>query len=779
MIYEKNVNLSRLESIQRTLFKPPENSLSKLGYDRIDHLQTNRIITYHVTYTGVVTRLYALVAPIFALLDVVQFTGKFLYHAITLNFKSALYAICNCAKVLQLFLVNILVWIPSIIVPSHFLRNERCWADIQKAATIKNIEQSDGFKNLQNGVDGLERVLKEEVSAFVLDDATRALGNKCVEEMIRSLPQDLSKAMPIASSYVRMITDLLVTATTNSMHFTQKEEFLALFKELVQIQDPEFKEAFFALMLTQQASLKELTKRDEENTPLLLVFVLRLLTDSSPRITKTSKLAQHNYFVGIRHQRAFLKVLLLLQETSLTKEQNNRVLDSFALLFPAPAAKDDSAKKFKMIEGKNLVKLAKNREKVAGLELSLQGLSPENPRFAQVSKQLADLSGRFNEINAEISNARASIQSHENAAIGRGDRMAPPDITRGLQNLTIILRLPSKEMIEHIIDSLSLDESDGKRYTSLSDDQILKDLFSKVFAFDEQSSQNMNALLELRAPEALLKFHLRLMEYTGADRAEVLAKNKEVILSILQGTYWKSRFNTENNPHLKQIFSSRTDLANKWTAENPVVSKVQDLVPNASDQYKGCEITISKDPSDTLLIGDDLKHCLNLNGRLTRLPGILAFLADGKTQMIVAKAVNNGPSLAQTLIMLLWDETKKQPVLFLEQTYFKGIESGDYTLENASIAYAKQMAKNLGVDLVVSDYQNSDPKATVVGKEYEGSVISLKTSSPIEYVYSFNTIVKPPYTMGQCYRVDDSASSSIPVAPMATVATASRGSADF
>jgi hypothetical protein len=103
--------------------------------------------------------------------------------------------------------------------------------------------------------------------------------------------------------------------------------------------------------------------------------------------------------------------------------------------------------------------------------------------------------------------------------------------------------------------------------------------------------------------------------------------------------------------------------------------------------------------------------------------------------------------------MLLWDGTKNQPVLLLEETFFKGKEEEDYTLENASIAYARQMAKDLGVELVVSVYNNSDPNTSIIGKQYKGSVVSLKTCSPIEYVYSFNSIVKPPYAMGQCYVV--------------------------
>jgi hypothetical protein len=190
---------------------------------------------------------------------------------------------------------------------------------------------------------------------------------------------------------------------------------------------------------------------------------------------------------------------------------------------------------------------------------------------------------------------------------------------------------------------------------------------------------------------------------------------------------------------------------NKWMDKNPKRCKVHELTPNASDYFKDCEVTLAQDPSDIVLFGDDLRHCLNLNGRLNRVLGLFAFLVNGKTHMIVAKSSRKGASIAQVPILLLWDETKKQPVLFLELMYFKGKERNDFTLENALLAYAKQMSAALEVPLVVSGYKNDDPNTSVVGEEYQGSIVSLKTSSPFEYVDSIGRLVKPPYSLGRCY----------------------------
>ena len=79
--------------------------------------------------------------------------------------------------------------------------------------------------------------------------------------------------------------------------------------------------------------------------------------------------------------------------------------------------------------------------------------------------------------------------------------------------------------------------------------------------------------------------------------------------------------------------------------------KVKDLIPTAPESCRDFEIIDTKDPSDFLLIGVEAHNCMNLNGRLYRVKGLLGFLLDGKTHEIVAKDAkgsDKGPSRIAT-----------------------------------------------------------------------------------------------------------------------------------
>ena len=113
--------------------------------------------------------------------------------------------------------------------------------------------------------------------------------------------------------------------------------------------------------------------------------------------------------------------------------------------------------------------------------------------------------------------------------------------------------------------------------------------------------------------------------------------------------------------------------------------------------------------------------------------------------------MQKGAIKAQAELQLMWDDKNKRPVLFLEElcTALDRKEEGSKAICKAIVEYAKKRAEALGLDLVTRYEEKNgmlDPEKPSL--PYEGTVTSLGSSSPIEYVNTYFDIINGPYSVG-------------------------------
>ena len=286
----------------------------------------------------------------------------------------------------------------------------------------------------------------------------------------------------------------------------------------------------------------------------------------------------------------------------------------------------------------------------------------------------------------------------------------------------------------------------------LFDEKIVTDVFVEVFELGAIPEDAFQKIKDLRTPWALVAFYSRLSEAKSKYREKLIACSKAVVESLLDGSYEELRHQTETNPTLQKVFEAQEGLREKWMnpPQNMIVS---DLYPEASTRFSDFEVIDATDPSDILLIGNDMHTCVHLGGRIERVTGMSAFIRDGKIHTLLVKD-NAGKTVAETPLQLMWDEENQKPVLFVEQANFLGAENSDYSLEHALYNYAKKRSEDLGIELVTV-YKMKDPSGKLMSKDkYKGKVGSLGSSSPIEYVNRFFKNFSGAYDLSQTYLVN-------------------------
>ncbi len=143
------------------------------------------------------------------------------------------------------------------------------------------------------------------------------------------------------------------------------------------------------------------------------------------------------------------------------------------------------------------------------------------------------------------------------------------------------------------------------------------------------------------------------------------------------------------------------------------------------------------DPIDILLCGTEVANsCQNVNADISTNKGLLGYLMDGKSKVLVIKNDKDSHSkiLARCLLRLLWDDEEKKPVLYMDKLYPSKIsEKHIQALE----FIAKKKANLLNLPLLSKHG---------TGKPYN-SVKSLGSSAPWEYSDNAGGITNGTYTL--------------------------------
>lgn len=441
-------------------------------------------------------------------------------------------------------------------------------------------------------------------------------------------------------------------------------------------------------------------------------------------------------------------------------------IEFFETMYTSLQSTDDADTQEKFIKEAEEQYLAKKLQKLAqnenmpddkrprmkkGIESSNAKLFNEirkNGPNGRQPRQITGLVSKLRKTNGNISKIEDRIHAHEEASDIENVVKVTVDPTKfandGIKNLTTVLSLNDETLIASVVDNIGKD----KKYPTLASKEIISDLFISTFELENTNKEKLYDSLEhLRAPAALIKFHNRIKKYPSKHREAISEASRAVVDSVIAGTFWEDRHSIEDNPHLARVFDGRPKLFEQWCT--PEVTTIGELIADVSDKYAGLKVIDATDPTDIYKVGDDLNTCVNLDGRLHKIVGMLGLVKDGKNHSLLVKS-DDGETLAETQLQLMWDKENNKPVLYLEEANYVGQNEGDHTLETALIEFAKKKAADMGLDLV-SQWDTHKKDTTILGDEYDGTVSSLGSSSPIEFVNSLHENYTRPYSIGKTY----------------------------
>ncbi len=724
--YNYNTGLSGFEKANKCMFSTPRGSLCRWGVDKIDHYYKNEIVNINYWKSFTVRRIISCAIPLFALLDTIRFAGEALFRFVTLHPKDTLYVIAHCAKSMQLFISTVLAIPLAQASPQYVYKSDRMWNERQKDNLIgflKDKLKKANDKDPKSEKSNLRDVLLEVTKNAVHREASKQTFDQIVDMIVDEYPEKQSYSEVVSDSYIEFFSNMIVSASSKNIKINpENRDLQTLIQEIVKLRAPEFRlkligEVFESIESNPQyfEGLNEL----KNYSHVIPYYLLKHLTKDSEVIKCFSDIFESRPMKDNTRIKKLINNLFDIVNLDIKGDDKERMLKHFIAAY-----KQDE-------EEKNINGQIGNLNRRLGREKRKLKRSKKNEKLkAEIQKKVDELVKSKNELEKKIKTTGKT--SH---------------LDNAMKNLSIILFLDS-EYVVNILNELDK----GEQYSLLSDKKMITSLYTKLFDLDEEQEAKLDEVLKLRAPWALIKFHLRLLEYPGKTHDEVLKTEKEIFLSILEGNIQNLRFNTENNPHLETVFAYREELKGQWR-DTPTI-KIKDLIDNSHKKYQNYQVMAAKDPTDLILIGNELKTCVNLSGRVERVTGLLGYLRDGRTHQILVKSSPTSPSVASSRLQIFWDDKNNKPVLYLDEVIFLGQNTESYDLEKSIYAYAKKYAADLRLDLV-STWVNKDPSVTYLGGGYRGTVKCLGSSSPIEYINFYHENHTKPFTItGACVLSD-------------------------
>lgn len=751
MIIKGDIGLSKAQTIQRNVLATPNGSCTRWAARKIDYYEKNQIIKVNMGYAKTMQRIIVFTMPIFAFLDIAQFGGKLFFHAVTLNPKLALHDLYGCLRSHLLFLLTIPLAPVACANPISVYRTKKEWENIMSsnfAGQMKHLWEAElNDKDIK-----LKSIFKEMIDKHIKDPVKKEWMNEMVGVMLEEVEKAQGeKKQIVGEEYLRIFALLTVKCATGhipEIDINRKKIATAL----IEFRDPELRITLLADMLNDKA---ENSIPLDDSIPIkqcVPIYLLHKIT-SSPEI--------HDHFKKMLNNHAFREhtaiadlshMLYDLLDSDLSKELKERALlllmdcydadlkNSAANKEANEAAKPKFSPKKLQTQKKNKEKLIKDKEK------RLQELG--NNDDTQATHTRTQLQNNIGALKKEISAIDATLEELKKSSSESPVstcKFPEDNLIKGMRMVSILSLIDSQEIVQPLLDKIG----HGKSIPMLSDQAVMKDTFNTVFNLDEATAGgNFDRLWKLRAPWAFIKMHLRLKETKNSqDREALLKANTDMLKAVLKGNFCELRMCEEDNPHLRRIFLKRPELKAKWNALP--TEKVDALNPHASIKYRDFTLKPATDPTDIMLMGNDMRTCVNLDGRIQRVQGLLGYVRDGKTQTIVAKKAGDDKSYAEMQLQLLWDAKNQKRVLFCEQVNYDGNIEGDRSLNDAMVAYAKKRAEEFGLDLVAHLWCNAGPGAT----KYEGNATSLGSSAPIEYVNGNHRNERKKWTINEVKHV--------------------------
>lgn len=755
----KTDGLTNFQKCHRMIFLCPEGSLSHWGVKKIEYCYRNERTKIHVIWAHVIRRTIALAMPIFNLLDALHYVPMAAYKLVQLKPKDALHDLLKCFKCLQVFLCAVPTLVVAMIEPKWFYRTEGMWLDVKNEQMKREITHA--FEKMKgDGQAGAETVVhlkaacEKVIDKMVGNDRAIEILKKVLEKVISEIPtDDLEKQEIIIEQYIEMFSELLVCSAHQQVELNKMtEHFTGILELIIKVRHPLLRLSLIHLIVTTAKNnpdtYEDIAKKEyaNHNRQALLYMVARLITDDGDLLARLMEISNDRNFKDRQMRTSFIATLHEIHQSELKDSDKEKALGSLLDSFDldqriAEAGKSVQRKKR---EPKN----AEERDQM--IEDKKRNIEQKQGEIQSGNKKVKRLESQIQNLKNEIAllEKMRFISDSEREELLKLKKDKGSHFHSAQNILRMFLSLNDKNFASKYLSQIG----SKKKYPHLSDERIVTDIFKEIFDLENLPPDAFEKIQRLRAPWALVAFHGRLNEVKAKYRSDLIQCNKAIVQALLDGTYDELRHETDANPTLKKVFEVQPDLKDKWMHPSEDDYTVKGLYSKATKRFANFKIVEANDPSDILLIGNDTHTCVHLGGRIECVSGMSAFIRDGKIHTILIKD-EEGVTVAETQLQLMWDEVNKKPVLFIEEANFLGGENNDYSLEHAIYSYARERAKELGLNLV-SCYHMKDPKGKLISsRKYEGKVGSLGSSSPLEYVNRYFKNYSKPYDLGQTWYV--------------------------
>jgi len=316
-----------------------------------------------------------------------------------------------------------------------------------------------------------------------------------------------------------------------------------------------------------------------------------------------------------------------------------------------------------------------------------------------------------------------------------------------------LMKLPVIEEKKHPYESTLLGINQLRVFLAFKDESYLltvieqnqeldaEDILSPIYGAmigREMEKKEIDTLNKLSRPDLVIHYHSRLKELPAKEREAAMTLFRQFVEAILNGTLDAVRHDEDTNPHLKTIFNLRTDIKDKWNVETKKV--VKDLIEKPARKYRDAYVVDTFEPCDLLQQSSSFANsCLDMNGLLYKIKGLLGYMFDGKTHTILLKDCK-GNAMGHTRLQLMFDGKNNCPVLYQDDIHLPTTDNKDQTAQNALRAFCQQKAKELGLPLV-TDWE-------ITFSNFDGTVESLGSSAPFDYVNSLRKTTDGTYRLG-------------------------------
>lgn len=260
----------------------------------------------------------------------------------------------------------------------------------------------------------------------------------------------------------------------------------------------------------------------------------------------------------------------------------------------------------------------------------------------------------------------------------------------------------SKELIEKWV---FINKSELLTFEKISDNAKPKNEIFKEFLKDRLIHNKHIINLESKCPSTY--------EFLTTDKTV-----DECISLFKKSVDEKSKKEKDYQLDLELLLSCK-DPSHDFVLLENIITKDPDLLTFKTDiiEFKALSsnnksltktkliIEVSKDPQDILQLGRETGGCQNIDANPSVNKCLLGYVV-GKNRIIAIKDQTDGKMVGRCIARLLWDDTAKIPVIFIEKVYSL---NPDPQVKESLLMFASKIAKEMGLKLVISKCFFEDP----------------------------------------------------------------------